>query len=75
MEGQIELGSEVAAKLKIGIGFCTAQAVMQMRSVEDETEFPALFNKSAQQRDGVSAAGESDGEAHPGLQQRCVERE
>jgi hypothetical protein len=64
MEGQIELGSEVAAELKIGIGFCTAEAVMQMCGVEDKAELPALFDQSAQQRNRVCAAGEADGEAH-----------
>ena len=41
MEGNIEPGGEVAAELKVGIGFGAAQAVMQVRGVEDKAEFPA----------------------------------
>jgi hypothetical protein len=48
---------------------------MQMCGVKDNAEFPALFNKGAQQRNRVSAARESDSKAHAGLQQACVERE
>jgi len=49
--------------------------MMQMRSVEYETEFPAPVDESAEQRHRVSSPGEAYGKAHAGLQQRRVERE
>ena len=56
VEGNVEPGSQIAAEFKVGIGFRSAQAVMQMRRVEDEAEFPALLSKSTQQCDGIRAA-------------------
>lgn len=75
VERQIKFGSKVAAELKIGIGFCAAQPMMQMRGVQQQTKFPASFDKGAQQRNGIGAAREPHSKPHPGLQQGCIERE
>lgn len=74
MEGQAQSGGKIAAKLKVGAGFCATQPMMKMRGMEYEPKFPAPFNKCAEQRNRISPAREPDGQAHPRLQQRCVER-
>lgn len=70
-----ELRSEIVAKGKILVGFCSAQSVMQMRGMEHEAQFPAPLVKHAKQGNGVRASGKTDGEAHAGLEKRGVERE
>ena len=75
MEGQIEVGSEIAAERKVGIGLCTAQAVMQMCSMEHQAKFPALFDKTTQQCDRISTPGKANSKAHAGLQQGQIEWE
>ena len=64
--GGCELGGEVGDEGLVGVGFCAAQAVVEMGGVEDEAEFPAALGEGAQEGDGVGAAGDADGEAQAG---------
>ncbi len=73
MERETEFRGESAAEFKVGIGFGAAQAVVEMRGVEHEAQFPAPLGESTQQSNRIRAAGEADGEAHAGLQQRSIE--
>ena len=75
MKRQSEGRGEFAAEFKVCIRFLAAQPMMQMRCVQHQPQFPAPIDKRAQQRNGISPAGKPDGEPHPGLQQRRVERE
>ena len=43
VEGQVERGGEGADEFEIGIGFGSAEAVVEMGDVEDEAQFPALL--------------------------------
>jgi len=56
MERQPEPGAQIPAKLEVCVGFCAAQAMMQVRNVQHQTKFPASVHKSTQQRDGVCSA-------------------
>jgi hypothetical protein len=47
VKGQAELDGEIAAKREVVVGFRPAKAVVQMRNVEDETEFPAAVSECA----------------------------
>ncbi len=75
MERQAKSSGKIAAKLKVGVGFCAAQPVMQMRDMKHEAQFPAPLSECAQQRNRISPAGNADSQAHAWLEQGCVERE
>jgi hypothetical protein len=72
MERQTKLRRKIAAERKVAIGFRATQPMVQMRCVQHEPQFPAPFNKSAQQCNRISPARQPDCKTHPRLQQRCV---
>jgi hypothetical protein len=74
VKSQAHLAGKVAAKCEIAVGFGAAEAVVQVRNVEDETEFPAVFCECAKEGYRVGATGETDGETKAGLEQRGVDR-
>jgi hypothetical protein len=51
VEGKVELFGERANEFEIGVGFGTAEAVVEMRDVENKAQFPALLVESAEERD------------------------
>ena len=79
VEGNVELGGEGLAEGEVGVGFFAAKAMVEVRGVEDEAEFPALFmisfGEGAQEGDRVCSAGERDGEAQAGAEERRVDGE
>ena len=75
LKGQAEPRGQGSGKLQVGVGFGSAQPVMQMGGMHHQTQFPAPFSQSAQQGHRVRAARKTDGEPHPGLEQRCIDRE
>ena len=79
VEGDVELLGKRSGELEVGVGLIAAQAVVQVGGMEDEAKFPALFaisfREGTQERDGVGSAGEPDGKAQAGTEQRRVERE
>lgn len=75
VKGQTELLGEVADEGQIGVGFLSAQTMVQMGDVQGEAKFPALLMEGAEESDGVCAAGDGYGEAHAGTQEGGIERE
>jgi hypothetical protein len=74
MKRQSKSRSEFATKLKISIGFFAAKAMMQMRSVQYQPEFPAPIHERAQQGNRIRPTRKPNGQTHPGLQHRRVKR-
>jgi hypothetical protein len=75
MEGDGELRGEFAREGKVGVCFFATKAVMEVRSVKDEAEFPASICERAEERYRIGTAGETHGDTHSGFQERRVERE
>lgn len=74
VEGEAKLGSQIADESKVGVGFRAAQAVVQVRDVQREAQFPALVVKSSQQGNGICAAGDGHAEAQTGAEMGGVKR-
>lgn len=79
VEGNVEFGGKGLAEGEVGVGFRSAKAVVEVRGVKHEAEFPALFpiplGECTQEGDGVGSAGERDGEAQAGAEERRVDGE
>ena len=65
VEWKVEPFGERADEIEVGVGLGSAKAVVKMRDVEDEAQFPALLMECAEERYGVGSAGDADGEAQP----------
>ena len=74
VEGQAEFFRQRTGEVQVGVGFGSAQAVVEMGRMEDKAQFPDLLGQSAQQRHRVGAAGEAHGQAQPRFEQGGVER-
>lgn len=79
VEGQIELGGEGADRREVGVGFCAAEAVVEVGYAQDQAKLaPGLavcLVEGAQEGNGVRTAGDADGKAQARLEQRRVEGE
>jgi hypothetical protein len=71
----IELGGEGSGEFEVFIGLGAAEAVMQVGGVEDQAEFSAAVGERAEEGYGICSAGEGNGEAQAGLEERCVDGE
>jgi hypothetical protein len=69
-----ERGCEIGSELLIEIGVLATQAVVEMRGVQDDSQFPGLGCEPTGKSYGIRSAGEADGQAQARLKQRCVER-
>ena len=65
---------EIGGELLVAVGLDAAQAMVEVGGVEDEAQFCGASGERPSQSYGISSAGETDGEAQPGLEQGCVER-
>ena len=74
VEWDIERSREVRGESLVLIGFCAAQAVVEVGGVQDDAQFCGSGGEGAGERDGIGSAGEADGQAQAGPEQRCVER-
>jgi hypothetical protein len=79
MERQAEARRQFAAKLQVGVRLRAAQAVVEVGDMQHQAQFPALLRvllgESAQEGYGVRTAGNGDGEAQAGFEQRRIERQ
>jgi hypothetical protein len=75
VKGKVELGGQGADEFEVGVCFGSAKAVVEMCDVENEAQFPALLMECAEESDGVGSAGDADGEAQAGCEERGIERE
>lgn len=79
MDGDVEFGGERLAEGEVGVGFLCAKAVVEVRGVEDEAEFPALFMipicECAKEGNRIRSAGECDGEAQTRAEEGRVDGE
>ena len=65
---------EVSGESLVEIGFFAAQAVVEVGGVQYDAQFRGSRGEGAGERDGIGSAGEADGQAQAGPEQRCVER-
>jgi hypothetical protein len=73
MKGQVEFCGERTREFEIAVGLIAAQAVMEMRGMKHEAKLGTAICERADERDGICSAGEANGEAESGLEQRSVE--
>jgi hypothetical protein len=70
MEGEAEGRGEGAGKVEVGVGLGAAQAVVKMGGVKDQAQFAAALVEGTEQGHGVRSAGEADGQAQAGAEER-----
>jgi len=75
VKGKVEVRSEIAYKLEVGIGFRSTKAVVQVGNVENESELSRAGAQRAQKCHGVGPARYPDAKAQAGLEVIRAERE
>ena len=75
MKWDLEPRCQLTAKLEIAIGFFAAQAVVQVRRMQHQPQFPAALSQCAKQSYGIGPSRQAYGNTHPRLEKRDVERE
>jgi 2-C-methyl-D-erythritol 4-phosphate cytidylyltransferase len=75
VEGKAEFAGQRAAEFEIGVGFGSAQPMMQMRRVEHQAQFARMPCQRSQQGDRIGSAGKPDGQARAGPEQSKVQRQ
>ncbi|MGC1451490.1 MAG: hypothetical protein WA830_15780 [Candidatus Sulfotelmatobacter sp.] len=69
VELQVMLASQVRYEFLIGIGFGTAQFVIEVNHRQNDAEFVPQLEQQPQQADGINSAGYCHADAVPGPQQ------
>ena len=68
-ERKIMFAREFGDEALVGVGLFAAQLVIEVCDDEDDAEFGTQFDQNAQQRDGISSAGNGHSYAVAGFQQ------
>jgi hypothetical protein len=72
---KVELDGQGAYEFEVGVCFGFPKAVVEVCNVKNEAQFPALLMQCAEEGDGIGSAGDTDGQAQSGCEERGVERE